>query len=187
MQQSDELSVRITELEAELRSRDERLQRLEQELKLETTRYAELAEAEIVSPVTGSVWEMLVSPGEEIRRGQDLLRMLDCSGVVVTASVTETVYNRLRVGDKARLRLSGEAVDYWGRVVRLSGLAAPPDNLAILPSSLVNAAYRVHLVIPELAGSSCAVGRTGKLVFQSGNPADGGAPGPGSAETPKAP
>ena len=185
MQQSDELSVRIVDLEAELRTRDERLLRLNEQLRLETARYAEVSQAEIVSPVTGSVWEMLVSPGEEVRRGQDLVRMLDCSGVVVTASVTETVYNRLRVGDKARLRLSGEAVDHLGTVVRLSGLAAPPDNLAILPSSLVSAAYRVHVTIPDLAGSGCAVGRTGKVVFQT--PVNGGAARAGSPDARKAP
>lgn len=185
MQHRDELSVRITDVEAELRSRDERLQRLQEQLKLETARYAEVAEAEIVSPVTGSVWEMLVSPGEEVRRGQDLMRMLDCAGVVVTASVTEAVYNRLRVGDKAGLQLSGETVEHWGTVVRLSGLAAPPDNLAILPSSLLNAAYRVQVVVPDLAGSGCAVGRTGKLVFQSGSKAQGATARP--ANRPKAP
>lgn len=187
MQRIDELAVRITDLEAELQSRNERIKLLDVQLKKEESRYAELTEAEVVSPVTGTVWEMLVSPGEEVRRGQDLMRLLDCSGVVVTASVTETVYNRLRLGDSARFRLIGETTDHWGTIIRLSGLAAPPDNLAILPSSLVNAAYRVHVVIPEFVGSSCAVGRTGKFVFQSARPPDSGAARAGSADTPKAP
>jgi multidrug resistance efflux pump len=168
-QQADDLSVRIAELHADLRARDSRLAELRTDLDGESTRYAELAQAELVSPVKGSIWEVLVSPGEEVRRGQDLVRLLDCSGVVVTGSVTESVYNHLRLGDRAGFRLSGESVEYPGRVLRLSGLAAPPDNLAILSSALLTGSYRVTVAVPEIAaGSSCMVGRTGKLTFRSG-------------------
>jgi multidrug resistance efflux pump len=165
-QQADELSIRIAELDADLRTRDDRLQRLQQELQREAARYAEMAGANLVSPVNGSIWEVLVSPGEEVRRGQDLVRLLDCSGVVVTAAVSESVYNRLRVNDAASFRFSGDAVDYTGRVMRLSGLAAPLGNLAIQPSALLNGAYRVTVAIPEFTGQSCGVGRTGRVTFQ---------------------
>jgi len=171
-QQADELAVRIAELAADLRAREERLHGLEQELKLEGARYSELSEADLISPVAARVWEVLVSPGEEVRRGQDLVRLLDCSGVLVTTAVSESVYNRLQLGDPARFRFTGGDTDYPGRVIRLSGLAAPPDNLAIQPTAL-NGAYRATVSIPAFGGASCAVGRTGKVVFQS---ADNAAP-----------
>ena len=37
----------------------------------------------------GRVWEVLTANGEEVRVGQELLRVLDCGGAVVTATVSE--------------------------------------------------------------------------------------------------
>ena len=54
------------------------------------------------------MWEVLTAPGELVVRGQDLVRLLDCSGVVVTAAVSESVYNRLHIGQSATFRLRGE-------------------------------------------------------------------------------
>ena len=56
----------------------------------------------------GSIWEIMTAPGETVVRGQDLVRVLDCSGVVVTATVGETAYNQLRIGDAARFRFRGD-------------------------------------------------------------------------------
>jgi multidrug resistance efflux pump len=166
-QQADELSIRIAEAEAELSVRDRRLNGLQAELRDEAARYADLAEAVLSSPVDAQIWEVLVSPGEEVRRGQDLLRLLDCSGAVVTTSVRESVYNQLRIGDKAQFRFSDQSKLYNGQVVRTSGMASPPDNLAIQSTGPSSAAYRITVSVPELASSQCGVGRTGKVIFQA--------------------
>ena len=86
-----------------MRERETRLASLRAELADETQRYAERAAAELSAPVRGSVWEVMTAPGETVVRGQELVRLLDCSGVVVTATVGETAYNRLRIGDPATL------------------------------------------------------------------------------------
>jgi multidrug resistance efflux pump len=100
-QRADEVSQRLGELSADLRERDARLLTLHKELGEETKRYEENSAAELVAPVTSRVWEMLTAPGESVVRGQDLVRLLDCSGVVVTAAVGEGVYNRLHIGQSA--------------------------------------------------------------------------------------
>ena len=51
------------------------------ELAAETERYADQSTVELTAPVSGSVWELLAAPGEEVRRGQDLMRLLDGSGL----------------------------------------------------------------------------------------------------------
>jgi hypothetical protein len=119
------------------------------------------------SPIDALIWEVLVSPGEEVSRGQDLLRLLDCSGTVVTSTVRESVYNQLRIGDKAQFRFSGQSDLYNGQVIRTSGLASPPDNLAIQSTGPSSAAYRITVAVPELASSQCGVGRTGKVIFEA--------------------
>lgn len=167
-QRADELQQQLAELSAELHQREVRLARLNVELGEESARFADLAEATIAAPSNGSVWEVLTAPGEEVRRGQDLVRMLDCSSAVVTAAVAESVYNRLRVGQPARFRFREGGRELEGRVVHLTGVAAAPANFAIAPSALIREAYRVTVAIPELAHSpTCHLGRTGRVTFGS--------------------
>jgi len=167
LQHADELSVRVAEAEAELSFRDERLARLRAAVTVEMARYSEMSNAVLSSPIDGQVWEVLVSPGEEVRKGQDLLRLLDCSGTIVTVTVRESVFNQLRIGDHAQFRLSGQSARYNGTIIRMSGSAAPPDNLAIQPTGLAQGGYRIAVSIPELASAQCNVGRTGTVVFNA--------------------
>src|SRR5262249_3563123 len=170
LQHADELSIRVAETEADLNSRDQQLARLHAAFNAEAARYSELSNAVLSSPTDAVVWEVLVSPGEEVRKGQDLLRLLDCSGAVVTVTVRESVFNQLRLGDKAQFRFSGQSGRYNGTIVRMSGSAAPPDNLAIQPTGLSSGGYRIAVSVPDLASSQCGVGRTGTVVF---NPSAG--------------
>jgi multidrug resistance efflux pump len=165
LQHADELSVRIAETEAQLGSLDQRLTRLQAALDAETSRYSEVSNAVLSSPTDARVWEILVSPGEEVRKGQDLLRLLDCSGALVTATVRESVFNQLRLGDKAQFRFAGQSARYDGTIVRMSGNAAPPDNLAIQPAGLSSGGYRIAVSVADLASTQCGVGRTGSVVF----------------------
>jgi biotin carboxyl carrier protein len=167
LQQADELSIRIAEAQSELDARDQRLVRLRAELAAENARYDNLSNVALMSPIDAQVWEVLVSPGEEVRRGQDLLRLLDCSGTIVTTTVRESVFNQLRIGDKAQFSFSGHSGSYDGEVIRMTGAASLPDNLAIQAPALSSAAYRVAVSVPDLASAECRIGRTGRVVFQS--------------------
>jgi len=165
LQHADDLSIRVAETEAELNAHDQRLAKLHAALDAEASRYSELSSVVLTSPVDASVWEVLISPGEEVRKGQDLMRLLDCSGAVVSATVRESVFNRLRLGDKAQFRLSGQSGKYNGTIIRMSGSAAPPDNLAIQPAGLSSGGYRIAVSVPELASTQCGVGRSGTVIF----------------------
>jgi len=174
LQHADDLSVRMVEAQAELASRDQRLNRLHAALDAESARYSELSNAVLSSPIDAQVWEVLVSPGEEVRKGQDLLRLLDCSGALVTVTVRESVFNKLRIGDKAQFRFAGESGGYEGTIIRMSGSAAPTDNLAIQPTGLSSGGYRIAVSVPDLASSAqCGVGRTGMVVFNAAPPSSG--------------
>jgi multidrug resistance efflux pump len=173
LQQADDLSIRIAEADADLMSRDRRRARLQDELEAEARRYSELSKVVLTSPVDSRIWEVLVSPGEEVRKGQDLLRLLDCSGAIVTVTVRESVFNQLHMGDKALFRFSGQSGGHDGTIVRVSGVSAPQDNLAIQPSGLTSGGYRVAVSIPDLASAQCAVGRSGTVVFDSSSVSGG--------------
>jgi len=166
-QHADEIALRIAESEADLSIRDERLDRLKSNMREEAVRYADQQSAELAIPVSGQVWEVMTAPGEEVRAGRELLRILDCTGVVVTAVVSAKTYASLRIGGAARFQPFGEGKDYGATIVRLSGLAAPFDNLAIDASALGRELYRVTVSVPDLRTSTCSVGRNGKVVFDT--------------------
>jgi multidrug resistance efflux pump len=166
LQHADDISIRIAETESELGAHDQRLAKLRSALDAEATRYSELSRAVLSSPADAMVWEVLVSPGEEVSKGQDLMRLLDCSGAVVSVTVRESVFNQLQIGDKAQFRFSGQSKKrYDGTIVRMSGSAAPPDNLAIQTTGSTSGGYRVAVSVPELAAARCGVGRGGTVVF----------------------
>lgn len=165
LQHADDLSIRLAETESELNAHDQRIAKLHAAFDAEASRYSELSSVVLSSPTEALVWEVLVSPGEEVRKGQDLLRLLDCSGAIVSVTVRESVFNQLRLGDKAQFRFSGQSRKYNGTIVRMSGSATPPDNLAIQPTGSSSGGYRIAVSAPDLAATECSVGRSGTVVF----------------------
>jgi multidrug resistance efflux pump len=161
LQRARELALRITETQA---ARDEIKQKwdaVQGELAAERDRLAAHSKAVLTAPVQGQLWTIEAAPGEYVRKGQDLLTVLDCSTVIVTASVSERDYNELHLGDPVSFRVSGTDRAYPGRIVKLgssTAFAIPFD-----PGS-----HQIVVAIPKLAASTedgCAVGRTGEVIF----------------------
>jgi hypothetical protein len=94
------------------------------------------------------------------------LTLLDCSTVIVTASVSERDYNELHLGDPVRFRISGTDRQYAGRIVKLGSSAA--FAIPFDPGT-----HQIVVAVPKLAASSedgCAVGRTGEVIFGHSGP-----------------
>ena len=166
LQRADDITLKLNEIAADISQRQSRLTSVRTELAEERGRYARRSMAALTAPTDGSVWEIMTAPGESVVLGQDLVRLLDCSGLVVTATVGEAAYNNLHVGETARFRFRGESTDYKGRVISLTGIATAPANLAIQPAALAKEPYRVTVAVPELVKATrCSVGRTGRVTF----------------------
>ena len=169
-QRLDEVKQQGIELDGEISENSLRISHLKSELAHEKAQFDLRSMATLTAPVHGRVWEMLTSHGEQVSRGQDLMRVLDCGGVLVTAAVSEAVYNELSLGQEATFRLRGESDEREARVVGLNGLAAVPANLAIEKKALAREPYHVTVAVPTLAsGSNCHVGRSGKVTFGNGS------------------
>ena len=135
-QRADDARLRIDDLTAEAQKLDAQIARARVELKDQTVQFQGLSDVELALPASGRIWEIMTAPGEHVRRGQDLIRLLDCSTAVVTATVGETVYNKLRIGGAANFKPADERPDYDGIIVNLTGLSAAPANFAIQPKML---------------------------------------------------
>lgn len=172
-QRIQELALQLDETAADTREETERLAALTRQIDEEKVRLGRFTEAQIMAPVPGVLWEIMSGGGEYVRRAQDVFRIVDCTSTVVTASVRESVYNRLKVGDAAQFRLLGDAKTYEGTVIRLAGSGAESiyRSLAIGPSQEHLKRFDVSLAFPELNAdpeNACAVGRTGRVTFSAG-------------------
>jgi len=164
MQRTDQLEQQISNLTEMLAERDQRLVRLNEQLAAERARSRLLTAAEMAAPAKGRIWETPVSPGQQVHRGQEVLRVLYCDRPLVTALVNESVYNQLQVGSPASFRPRGDQQALAGQVTRLSRIL--PSELAIQPSAATRKSYHVVVSVPKLKdGEDCLVGRTGRLRF----------------------
>lgn len=176
-QRAVELTSEIAALQTRLAEAEERVATVSERVDRERLRVNGLSGGDIQSPVTGLLWEELEADGVNIQRGDPLMRLVDCSATLVTASVTERVYNSLAVGDAARFRLGGASTVYDATVARLAGSGAATiyRNLAVAPSQRHLERYDVALIVPQLSQlgvEGCMIGRTGRVFFD-GRPLDG--------------
>jgi multidrug resistance efflux pump len=169
MQRVDQLEQQVSNLAETLAERDQRMIRLNDKLAEEKARFNALHAADVVALTKGSVWEILTTPEEQVPRGHDLLRMLDCNETVVTAVVGEAVYSRLQVGSPVRFRPRDGREELPGTVIRLSAASVLPATLAIPSSALTPGSYHLTVAVPKLA-QSCLIGRTGRVFFDAGPP-----------------
>lgn len=165
-QRLDQLHNDIAEMEAQILGADGRIKSLSAALDDAKLMHDRRARAVLTSPQRGRMWEVLVSPGEQVNRGQDLVRLLSCDEAVVTAAVNERVYNSLYNGMDASFIPRGSTEEFPGKIVNLTGMASASSNYAITPASLVQEPYRVTVAVPQLAATGeCAIGRTGRVLF----------------------
>jgi len=164
-QRARELTVRIEETQATLDQLARKDETLTAQLAAEQKRLVARSTASLAAPIDGNLWTVQAASGEYVRKGQELFTVLDCSTVVVTASVSERDYNELRLGDPVRFRVAGSGREYSGAVSKL-GLTSTGRSFAIAPEE------RRHQVAVQLAdlqdsdSDRCAVGRTGEVVFE---------------------
>jgi multidrug resistance efflux pump len=168
-----EFDLRLAELAVESEQVNLRLKQSADQISNERLRVNRLTSADLNAQTPGIVWNFLASSGEYINRGQDLVRLVDCSTLMVTAGVSETVYATLKVGMPAQFRLNGDSQVFTATITRLggSGASALYSTLTIGPSQEHLSRFDVALSVPELEADpelSCAVGRTGRVVFTGG-------------------
>ncbi|WP_315764832.1 MULTISPECIES: HlyD family secretion protein [unclassified Bradyrhizobium] len=173
MQRIRELDLRLAELAVDEQQIQARLAQYEQQIDAERVRINRLTSATLKARVPGMAWDFLVDDGEYARRGQDLVKLVDCNSLVVTASVPETLYDSLTIGVPVQFRLFGDDRIFDGTVTRLGGSGASQlyANLAVGPTPQHLQRFDVTVAVPDLAKQpdlSCAIGRTGRVIFTSG-------------------
>ncbi|MGY3134024.1 multidrug resistance efflux pump [Bradyrhizobium sp. USDA 4501] len=168
-----ELQQRLAELNVDNEQVKARIVQLDRQIDAERLRVNSLSFATLNATVVGLVWDILIDDGQYARRGQDLVKVVDCNTLIVTAGVSESLYDSLSVGTAVQFRLFGDDRIFNGTITRLggSGAASLYTNLAVGPSAQHLQRFDVTVTISDLATEpdlSCAIGRTGRVIFTSG-------------------
>ena len=164
VQRARELTVRIDETKASLDELAQKDETITAQLTAERKRLEARSSAALSVPIDGNLWTVQAAAGEYVRKGQELFTVLDCSTVAVTASVSERDYNELRLGEPVRFRVAGSGREYSGRITKL-GLTSTGRSFAISPEERHHQVAVQLFDLPEGGSDSCAVGRTGEVVF----------------------
>ncbi len=166
-----EQSAERARLAAELALSDDRITALDVRIAAERRRDNLLAGNAMSAPTNGILWEVLAGDREVVQRGQEILKIMNCDSALVTLSVPDVVYDRLRVGQTAKFRLNQTNTIYDGTITRIAGSGAKTiyGNLAVAPSAKHLERFDVALLVPALRENTdlrCAVGQTGRVFFE---------------------
>uniref|UniRef100_A0A973VXL6 HlyD family efflux transporter periplasmic adaptor subunit n=1 Tax=Bradyrhizobium septentrionale TaxID=1404411 RepID=A0A973VXL6_9BRAD len=168
-----ELEQRLAELTVDKEQLKARIAQLDRQIDAERLRVNSLTFATLSAGISGLVWDILVGDGQYARRGQDLVKIVDCNTLIVAAGVAESLYDSLSVGAAVQFRLFGDDRIFDGTITRLGGSGASSlyANLAVGPSAQHLQRFDVTVTVPDLAAEpdlSCAIGRTGRVIFTGG-------------------
>jgi multidrug resistance efflux pump len=171
-QRTDEVTIQLANVDAQIRTEKARIQQLNRQLLLERARNDRLSFAAVQVPFKGVIWRNNVVAGSNVVVGNELMRLLDCRELFVDILVDEVDYDRIKPGDHADVRLLGTSNVIRGRVLSVRGSAAAVEEvvLAAVPpkSQGKNARIRVMLDPSDMQtdyANFCQVGRTVQVRF----------------------
>jgi multidrug efflux pump subunit AcrA (membrane-fusion protein) len=99
----------------------------------------DLQKTSIRAPFDGVVTEIMISPGEQLEPGRDLLTLVGLRGLKVIARVLESEVGRLKAGREVGLRFSAwPEVDFRGRVEAVSPVVNPGDRTCAVHVAVEN-------------------------------------------------
>lgn len=119
----DDTRAALRQAEAELTHADRSVERAEAESAAARARVAvartQLADAVLTAPIGGVVVSRAHNLGDMLTPGEELLRIVDPAGIVLTARLDESVIDLVRPGQAARMTFGRSAAPVSGRVLRL--------------------------------------------------------------------
>jgi multidrug resistance efflux pump len=172
-QRTDEVRMRLAEVEAQLATGKARIAELEEQIAAETRRLAELAAADVQAPTRGIVWRPLVVQGSTVSRDAEMLTLIDCSELYVTASFGAGRFDELRYGEKAEVRVLNSSLRLTGSVVEVRAVNRTDvrERFAALMPQLgereVMAVIRLDRPADLSGEKYCNVGRRVEVRFAS--------------------
>lgn len=155
-QNMDRLSLALVELETQLAERRARRDATRRQLEAETARVGRLANAPIETPEPALLARLLVQPGETVRPGQELARLISCAAPLITAELDERGFRQTHLGQQAEFRPLGGGPALRAEVIQRVAPSFTPGEARALPQVILR---------PVTPPEGCETGRLGAVHF----------------------
>lgn len=173
IQRYDEISIREADIESKIREFKIKSESIRATRISEEKRLNELSKRVVESPVNGAIWRVFVSQGSFVDINMPIIEMIDCGHVYVDVSLPERLFEKIKPGQKARIRLSGSSVTIMGEVASVRGGAVDPKTAGYMVGlTQINRQREMEVLVKineedlkQEKGDFCHVGRTGEVTF----------------------
>ena len=169
-QRTDEFRLRLAEAEAQAAGLAARRAELDDRLAAERERVARLTRAELRAPASGVVWRPDVTAGSVVARDHQVMTLIDCSTLYVTASFASRQFDKLWPGAPATIRVADSGKEYPGTVVDVRAMRDEAGNHFAAPLPTLGAHQVMALLRLDDPGAMasekyCNVGRQAEVRF----------------------
>jgi multidrug resistance efflux pump len=182
-QRIDELTARVIEAKAERENVQQTQQELASRLGEEQRREDQIRTYAVNAPINGMVWNLHIAADGVVARNSPLADVVDCQRSFVEATVPESRYDKVQLGETVQVKLLGNSRKIPGTIHAIRGQSAVVnrENLAAwLTPSRTTEAMTVSVALDpqalqQASKGVCQIGRSAKVYFGDQDDDGGGA------------
>ncbi|WP_395664648.1 HlyD family efflux transporter periplasmic adaptor subunit [Methylocella sp.] len=179
-QRADQTAMEIAHLTRVVADHDAEAKMIAARLKNEERLAAQARSAELVAPVSGMIWRLGASDAERLGAGDMAVELVDCAAPTLLVSVPQDRFSDVKIGAKARFRLSGETIEREGTVLSIAGQGdlGEKGHYAAMPMAergptiIAQIGMTADMKTLDGAPEPCLIGRTARALL----PTSGGGP-----------
>jgi len=171
-QRLDEVSLRLAEAKADRDREAKRSAALRRQLASEEATVTKLSDSRVLAPSLSLVQSVRVAQSSDVVKGTVLCELVDCGKSYIEATIPESRFDKVRIGQAAKVYLYGNSHPIPGTVISVRGAgannASNPTNFAARvqkttpDSMIVNVGISAEDLI-KVFGSANQVGRTARV------------------------
>lgn len=173
-QKMDDIQMKINDISSRIDEYKVKLTNIADVKKAEEARITLLGNRNVKSPVNGAVWRLFSAKGTFVEQNTPIMEILDCSNVFVDVALPERLFEKIKPGQKAYIKLNGSSTEVEGEISYVRGGSIDP-RVAGLMVGLPNVQRQREIQVlvkfneeslKQVPGDFCHVGRTGQVRFE---------------------
>ncbi len=167
-QRVDEIDLQLAHLRQSSATLNMHADNLRSDVTVESEYTGLMHRADLVSPITGTIWQVQAQDGERLSTGDAVAQLVDCKQQFLLAAFPQAQLSHLDLGGEARVKMSGESRVQRANILSVSEQPDESQKLAadtILSSKERMAVVRLAFVTDASADTPCAVGHAAQVLL----------------------